>query len=110
MPDVTAESLMKETVKRVRRGSIVYTDRWAGYDSLMFCRYCHLTIDHRYRFKRDKVYINSIEGFRSFAKELLIKYLRFSRQKFLYHIKEMEWQYNNKGKDLYGILLSYMLS
>jgi transposase-like protein len=26
---------MKESVKKVRRGSIVYTDKWKGYDSLM---------------------------------------------------------------------------
>jgi transposase len=110
VPDVSAESLMKETVKRVRRGSIVYTDRWKGYDSLMFCGYRHLSIDHRYKFKSGKVYINSIEGFWSFAKELLIKYHGISRQKFLYYIKEMEWRYNNKEKDLYGLLLSYMLS
>ena len=45
--NVSAESLMTETVKRVRRGSIVYTDRWKGYDSLMFCGYKHLNIDHR---------------------------------------------------------------
>jgi len=31
-----AESLMSETVKKVRRGSIVYTDKWRGYDTLMF--------------------------------------------------------------------------
>ena len=31
--DVSAESLMGETVKKVRRGSIVYTDMWKGYDS-----------------------------------------------------------------------------
>jgi hypothetical protein len=28
---------MTETVEKVRHGSIVYTDKWKGYDSLMFC-------------------------------------------------------------------------
>jgi transposase len=50
--DVKAESLMSETVKKVRRGSIVYTDKWRGYDSLMFCGYRHLNIDHRNKFKQ----------------------------------------------------------
>ncbi len=54
--DVKAESLMTETVKRVRRGSIVYTDRWRGYDSLMFCGFRHLSIDHSFKFKQGKVY------------------------------------------------------
>jgi len=37
--DVSAKSLMNETVKKVKRGSNVYTDKWKGYDSLMFCGY-----------------------------------------------------------------------
>jgi transposase len=106
---VSAESLMTETVKRVRRGSIVYTDKWRGYDSLMFCGYKHLNIDHRYKFKQGKVYINGIEGFWSFAKERLIKHHGISRQKFLFYIKEMEWRYNNRGKDLFEILVDLML-
>ena len=44
--NVTADTLMSETVKKVRRGSIVYTDKWRGYDSLMFSGYKHLNIDH----------------------------------------------------------------
>lgn len=107
--DVSAKSLMTETVKRVRRGSIVYTDRWRGYDSLMFCGYKHLNIDHRYKFKQGKVYINGIEGFWSFAKERLIKHHGISRQKFLFYIKEMEWRYNNRGKDLFEVLVELML-
>jgi len=107
--NVSAESLMTETVKRVRRGSIVYTDKWKGYDSLMFCGYKHLNIDHRYKFKQGKVYINGIEGFWSFAKERLIKHHGISRQKFLYYIKEMEWRYNNRGKDLFEELVDLMM-
>jgi transposase len=107
--DVSAESLMTETVKRVRRGSIVYTDKWRGYDSLMFCGYKHLNIDHRYKFKQGKVYINGIEGFWAFAKERLIKHHGISRKKFLFYIKEMEWRYNNRVKDLFEVLVDLMV-
>jgi transposase len=107
--DVKAESLMNETVKKVRRGSIVYTDRWCGYDSLMFCGYRHLSIDHKYKFKQGKVYINGIEGFWSFAKERLMKHHGISKEKFLFYIKEMEWRYNNREKDLFEILVDLML-
>ena len=107
--DVKAETLMKETVKKVRRGSIVYTDKWKGYDSLMFCGYRHLSIDHGKRFSRGKVYINSIEGFWSFAKERLIKHHGISPNKFLYYIKEQEWRYNNRDNDLYSLLLKYIM-
>jgi transposase len=109
LKDVSAETLVGETVKKVRRGSIVYTDRWRGYSSLMFCGYKHLSVDHEYKFKSGKVYINGIEGFWSFAKERLIKYHGISKEKFLYYIKEMEWRYNNRGKELYRLLIDYML-
>jgi len=108
--DVKAESLLNETVKKVRRGSIVYTDQWKGYDSLMFCGYKHLNINHQYKFKQGKVYINGVEGFWSFAKERLIKHHGISKEKFLYYIKEMEWRYNNRGKDLYNDLIDFMLT
>ena len=108
--DVKAESLMSETVRKVRRGSIVYTDKWRGYDSLMFCGYRHLNIDHRYKFKQGKVYINGIEGFWAFAKERLIKHHGISKEKFLYYIKEMEWRYNNREKDLFEVLVDLMLN
>jgi len=107
--DVSAESLMTETVKRGRRGSILYMDKWREYDSLMFCGYKHLNIDHQHKFKQGKVYINGIEGFWSFAKERLMKHHGISRQKFLSYIKEMEWCYNNRGKDLFEVLVDLML-
>lgn len=108
--NVSAKTLMGETVKKVRRGSIVYTDKWAGYDSLMFCGYKHLSVDHRYKFKSGKVYINEIEGFWSFAKERLIKHHGISPKKFLLYIKEMEWRYNNrKNNNLFDLLVDYVL-
>jgi len=109
VPNASAEALLTETVKKVRRGSIVYTDKWVGYDSLMFCGYKHLNIDHRYKFKQGKVYINGVEGFWSFAKERLIKHHGISKEKFPIYIKEMEWRYNNKGKDLFDLLVCYLL-
>ncbi|MDP6734939.1 MAG: transposase, partial [Nitrospinaceae bacterium] len=50
VPDVKAEMLIGLTVKTVRRGSIIYTDKFRSYDSLMFCGYRHLKIDHNMRF------------------------------------------------------------
>ncbi|MFN3654220.1 MAG: IS1595 family transposase [Candidatus Nitrosotenuis sp.] len=109
--NVSADTLMGETVKKVRRGSIVYTDKWRGYDSLMFCGYKHLSIDHKYKFKSGKVYINGIEGFWSFAKERLIKHHGISPRKFLLYIKEMEWRYNHRHEEdnIFTLLVEYAL-
>ena len=73
----------------------------------MFCGYKHLSVDHKYKFKRGKVYINGIEGFWSFAKERLIKFHGVSKEKFIYYLKEQEWRYNNRFKNLFDILLNY---
>jgi transposase len=40
--DVSAETLLNLTIKTVRRGSIVYTDKFRSYDALMCCGYRHL--------------------------------------------------------------------
>jgi transposase len=107
--DASAESLMQETVKKVRRGSLVYTDKWRGYNSLMFCGYRHLNIDHRYKFTDGKVYINGVEGFWSFAKERLIKHHGISKEKFLLYIKEMEWRYNHRDQEVFDLLVQILL-
>lgn len=73
IPDVTAHTLLGLTVKKVRRGSVVYTDKFKRYDSLMFCGHRHLSVDHQKRFSSGKVYINGLEGFWSWAKERFIK-------------------------------------
>jgi transposase len=73
VPNVRAETILGITVKAVRRGSVVYTDRYQVYDSLMFRGYRHLSVDHKKHFSKGKVYINGLEGFWSWAKERLTK-------------------------------------
>jgi len=51
-----AETLLDLTVKKVRRGSIIYTDKYKAYDSLMCCGYRHLAVDHGKYFADGKVY------------------------------------------------------
>jgi transposase len=102
--DVSASSLLGMTVKMVRRGSVVYTDKFRSYDSLMFCGYRHLRVDHGKRFASGKVYINGLEGFWSYAKQRLIKFHGVSKEKFPLYLKEMEFRYNNRNQNLFNIL------
>ncbi len=73
IPNVQAETLLGMLVKKVRRGSIVYTARYRSYDSLMVCGYRHLRIDLRRHFAQGRVYINGLEGFWSFATIIAIR-------------------------------------
>jgi len=102
--DVSARNLLDMTIKTVRRGSIVYTDKFRSYDSLMFCGYRHLRVDHGRRFVTGKVYINGLEGFWSYAKQRLIKFHGVSKEKFPFYLKEMEFRFNNRNHDLFTLL------
>jgi transposase len=106
VPNVSAETLLGMTVKMVRRGSIVYTDKFGSYDSLMFCGYRHLRVDHQRRFSSGKVYINGLEGFWSYAKERLIKHHGVSKELFPFYLKEMEFRYNHRHDNLFNLLLN----
>jgi len=107
--NVKAKTLLAGTIKKVKKGSIVYTDKWRGYNSLMFSGYDHMSVDHNTRFANGKVYINGIEGFWSFAKEMMAKHHGVSPDKFLLYIKEMEWRYNNRNEDTFSLLVDYIL-
>ena len=80
--DVKAQTLQEHTVKKVKRGSLVYTDKYHGYDALAFCGNRHLHVDHGKTFSRGKVHINGLEGFWNYAKARLIKHHGVSPEKF----------------------------
>ena len=108
LKNVSAEEILNFTVKTVRRGSIVYTDKFRSYDSLMFCGYRHLRVDHGKRFSRGKVYINGLEGFWSYAKERIIKFHGVSKEKFPFYLKEMEFRYNHRHETIFNVLIQYL--
>lgn len=108
--NVSAQSLLKMTIKTVRRGSIVYTDKFRSYDTLMFCGYRHLRVDHGKRFASGKVYINGLEGFWSYAKERLAKFHGVSKEKFPLYLKEMEFRYNNRDKNIFNLVVQNLCS
>jgi transposase len=108
VPNVTAETLINLTVKTVRRGSIIYTDKFKSYDSLMFCGYRHLKIDHGKLFSSGKVYINGLEGFWSWAKERPIKHHGVSKTHFPLYLKELEFRYNNRYMDIFDKVTDYL--
>jgi transposase len=49
-----------------------------------------------------------MEGFWSYAKERLAKHHGASPKKFPLYIKEQEFRYNNRDKDIFEILLNYV--
>ena len=109
VPNAKAETLTRAVLNVAQAGSMIYTDQWGGYNSLIFHGYKHKTVNHSKMFARGKVSTNALEGFWSFAKERMAKYHGVGRRKFILYIKEMEWRYNNRDDDLFELLVDYML-
>jgi transposase len=109
VPNCSAETLVTETLKTVKRGSLVYTDKWSGYDTLTFCGYRHLKVDHGLQFARGKVHINGLEGFWSYAKAKFIKHHGVSPARFPLYLYEWQFRYNHRTEDLFELLLAASL-
>lgn len=90
--------MLISAIKKVKRGSIIYTDRFRSYDGLVMYGFRHERIDHSKRFANGRVYINGIEGFWGYAKERLLRFHGVSRENFAYYLKELEFRYNNREK------------
>jgi transposase len=109
VPNVQAKTLMEQTLRKVKRGSLVYTDKFGVYDALTFCGYRHLNVDHGKAFTRGRVHINGLEGFWSYAKTRLIKHHGVSPQRFPLYLYEMQFRYNNRKKDLFDLILNALV-
>jgi len=107
--DVTAETLLTLAIKKVKRGSLIYTDRYRSYDGLVAMGFKHKRIDHSKRFGNGKVYINGIEGFWSYAKERLLRHHGVSKEKFGLYLKELEYRYNMRNQDIFDTLINLLV-
>ena len=56
----------------------------------------------------ERVYLDKIEGFWSYAKERLQKFHGLSPQTFPYYLKELEFRYNHRNEDLFENLLDLL--
>lgn len=108
VPNVTAATLIGITEKVVRKGSIIYTDKYRSYDTLMCCGYSHMRVDHSKYYVRGRVHVNGLEGFWSWAKERLFKHHGISPWWFPLYLKELEFRYNHRGEDLFPLFVERM--
>ena len=89
--NLIGETLLTMAIKKVKRGSLIYIDKFRSYRRLVSYGFRHLRIDHGKRFVNGKVYINGIEGFWSFTKERLMKYHGVNPKEFPSYLKDFEF-------------------
>ncbi len=96
---------------RVHLSAEVTTDGLRSYDGLVEAGFSkHHRINKYYGrdhpiFAENGVHINGIESFWSYAKRRLQKFNGLHRASFPAFLKETEFRFNNRNKDLYRILL-----
>ena len=89
------------------KGAIIYTDGFRTYDGLADYGYKrHYRVKHgENEFAKGHSHINGIENFWGLCKVRLAKFRGVHKHKFYLHIKECEFRYNHRDKNLYLYLL-----
>lgn len=104
--NVKAKTLQAIIKGRVDLQSVLYTDGFRSYDSIVHLGYQkHYRIYHQDNYVQGDVHINGIEGFWGYAKVRLVKFRGLSKNTFYLHLKECEFRFNYRGQDLYKRLL-----
>ena len=110
VPDASKASLVKVIRGHVSIDSIIHTDGWRGYNGLVDVGFAkHFRVRHGENvFAKDNQHINGIESFWSYAKRRLVKFNGVPRSNFLLHLKETEFRFNHRNKNLYKVLLKLL--
>jgi len=91
---------------KILDGATIYTDSWKAYNGLILNGYNHYRIHHsKNEFARGKNHINGIEAFWSYCKRRLAKFNGMNNNKLLLHLKECEFRWNYRNKNILQILL-----
>jgi transposase-like protein len=107
VPDCAKATLQGIIRGRVDPESIIHSDRWRGYNGLVDLGYKkHYRVHHGInQFANSTSHINGIESFWAFAKTRLNKFHGVANSTFYLHLKECEFRFNNRNRDLYKIIL-----
>ena len=110
VPDASKASLLKVIRGHVSIDSIIHTDGWRGYNGLVDVGYAkHFRVLHgENEFAKGNQHINGIESFWSYAKRRLVKFNGVPRSNFLLHLKETEFRFNHRNKNLNKVLLKLL--
>ena len=111
VPDCRKRTLQAVIRGRVALDTIVHSDGWRGYDGLVDVGYAkHFRVDHgRNQFVRGPHHVNGIESFWSYAKRRLQKFNGVPGRTFFLHLKECEYRFNNRTKNLTRELLRLLV-
>ena len=107
VPNCSRRTLQGVIRGRVDLKTVIHSDGWRGYNGLVDLGYKkHFRVQHgNNEFASKKSHINGIESFWAYAKTRLNRFRGISRETFYLHLKECEFRFNYRGKDLYNLIL-----
>ena len=110
VPDCKKSTLQAIIRGRVSLDAAINSDGWRGYDGLVDVGYSkHFRVSHGdNEFVRGTHHVNGIESFWSYAKRRLQKFNGVSNRTFYLHLKECEYRFNNRNRDLSRLLLKLL--
>ncbi|HEY1985179.1 MAG TPA: IS1595 family transposase [Terracidiphilus sp.] len=98
VPNVKRETLQREILNGVEKGSKVYTDGWVGYDQLKAQEYIHETVNHLVEYVRGEVHTQGIDNFWSLLKRSLTgTYIAVEPFHLDRYVAEQVFRYNNRS-------------
>ena len=105
--DCSAATLQSIIRGKTSIDSVIHSDGWRGYNGLVDFGYKkHFRVHHgKNEFARGSSHINGIESFWGYAKTRLVKFKGMDKNTFNLHLKECEFRFNNRGQNLYKVLL-----
>jgi len=107
VPNVSRKTLQAIIQGRVEPDSVIHSDTWKSYDGLVDLGYKkHYRVRHGdNEFAKEQSHINGIESFWGYAKTRLSRFRGIHKSTFYLHLKECEFRFNNRKKNLYLLLL-----
>lgn len=111
------ETLLPLIKEKLSQLSTVYTDGFKSYDNLLSL--ARKKLYKAYRSNKGFAleigagnsvtnHVNGIKIFLSIAKVRLLKFRGINKNTFYLHLKECEFRFNNRSKDLYKLLLDVL--
>ena len=106
----SAKELLSIVKEKIPIESSIFTDTFRSYDGLVSMGYKkHYRIAHgKNEFAKERNHINGIENFWGLAKVRLSKFRGMHKSTFNLHLKECEFRYNYRHKNLYDLMLEIL--
>lgn len=96
--------------KMLRRSLIYYTEEYDPYDALVFHDHTNASLWNNSDDSNRVYKVNGGYGFWSYVKSNISRYRGISKEKFPFYLKELEFRYNHRDRQIFELLCNYLVS